>query len=263
MRHLVMAIAVLILAIPARPAHGAGSSPPQTVMPGAATVPGIHVTPAQAHPAAPPPPPAPPPSRSAGPPIVYPFPPLMSPPAGGLTPPAGGTTSRFSPRAPNRTRSSRYGQFGSPFYAPFVSGYPAAADAEAATPAAPVAAETGFLRLAVTPTAAQVFIDSFYAGTVADIDAQRVLTLDAGPHRIEIRAPQYQTLTVDVRIVPREIVTYRGALEVARPPVPATRAVSSSPMYLIPNCYVGNVPPRPGRLPAGCDIKQVQVLGPK
>ncbi len=32
-------------------------------------------------------------------------------------------------------------------------------------------------------------------------------------------------------------------------------------MYLIPNCYLGNVPPRPSRLPSGCDITRVQVLG--
>jgi hypothetical protein len=34
-------------------------------------------------------------------------------------------------------------------------------------------------------------------------------------------------------------------------------------MYLIPNCYLGNVPPRANRLSPGCDIKQVQVLGAK
>jgi hypothetical protein len=34
-------------------------------------------------------------------------------------------------------------------------------------------------------------------------------------------------------------------------------------MYVIPNCYIGNVPPRASRLPAGCDIKQVQILRAK
>jgi hypothetical protein len=268
MRHLVMAIAVLISAtVPARPVHGAGSSPQQSVTPGAATAPGIHVTPsAQAHPTAPPPPPAPTPSQSAGPPIVYPFPPLMSPPAGGLIRPSGQMDPRFSPRTPNRARAPRSGQFGSPFfYGPFASGYSTVEDAAIAAPSPPVAAPTGLLRLSVTPASAQVFIDSYYVGTVADLEAQRALTLPAGPHRIEIRAPYYQPLIVDVRITPYEIVTYRAALERARPePSAAPRpAVSSGPMYLIPNCYVGNVPPRPGRLPAGCDIKQVQVLGPK
>jgi len=30
-------------------------------------------------------------------------------------------------------------------------------------------------------------------------------------------------------------------------------------MYVIPNCYAGNIPPRADRLPAGCDIKNLRV----
>jgi hypothetical protein len=198
---------------------------------------------------------------------VFPFSPIMSPPAGGLTPPSGRLEDpRFSARTGKRTHAPRSGQFGSPFYAaPFVSGYSAVEEAAIATPSPAVAAPTGLLRLSVTPASAQVFIDSYFVGTVADLEAQRALTLRAGPHRMEIRAPQYQTLTVDLLITPYEIVTYRGALEPARPAPPAAPgpAASSGPMYLIPNCYVGNVPPRPSRLPAGCDITKVQVLGSK
>lgn len=40
-------------------------------------------------------------------------------------------------------------------------------------------------------------------------------------------------------------------------------AASAGPMYVIPNCYLGNVPPRQERLPLGCDINHVQVLGSK
>ena len=47
-------------------------------------------------------------------------------------------------------------------------------------------------------------------------------------------------------------------------PIPATPAPpdASAPtvMYVIPNCYAGNVPPRSDRLPPGCDISQVRVL---
>jgi hypothetical protein len=129
----------------------------------------------------------------------------------------------------------------------------------------PVPAEaTGLLRLAVNPNQAQVFVDSYYVGTVEDVNAQRVLELPAGPHRLEFRAPQYQTLTVDVRILPYETVTYRGALEFTRLPVPAPPPSGGPPtvMYVIPKCYLGNLPPRQSRLPAGCDVKQVQVLKP-
>jgi hypothetical protein len=50
-------------------------------------------------------------------------------------------------------------------------------------------------------------------GVVDDFDGifQR-LHLEAGPHRIEIRAPQYETLTFDVRIIVDETTTYRGEL---------------------------------------------------
>ena len=259
MRHLVLALAfVLVAAIP--PARGDQSADSQwnQIQRGVAGLP--HTVTPQTPP--PPPAPPPPPPRVVAPPITYPFPPLMSPPAGGLTP-------RFGEGVPFRTHPSRFGAFGygSPFYPPFVTGYSApmdTVDASRARPAAPAPA-TGLLRLVVTPLSAQVFIDSYYVGTVEDINAQNVLQLEAGPHRIEIRAPQYQTLTVDVRVLPYETVTYRAALELVRSaPAPSSAPpAATTTMYVIPNCYVGNIPPRANRLPSGCDIKQVQVLAPK
>ena len=180
-----------------------------------------------------------------------------------MPPPAGGLTPRFGEGPPFRTRRPSFPS-GSGAYAPFVFGYPDVADVEprrnyrapAATPS------TGLLRLAVTPSSAQVFADSYYVGTVEDVNAQRVLELEAGPHRLEIRAAQYQTLTVDVRILPLETVTYRGALEPRRAPAPPPAAAPPTVMYVIPNCFLGNLPPRQSRLPSGCDIKQVQVHKP-
>jgi len=188
-----------------------------------------------------------------------------------MPPPAGGLLPRVGEGTPFRTFTPRFnpaGPGGSPFYSPFMLGYGYpdesgfARKRERIAPAPPA---TGLLRLSVTPLSAQVFVDSLYVGTVADINAQNVLQLDAGPHRIEIRAPEYQTLTFDVRILPYETVTYRGALEAIRLAAPAAPAAAgpATRMYVIPNCYVGNIPPRPNRLPAGCDIKQVQVLGPR
>jgi hypothetical protein len=204
----------------------------------------------------PPPPPPPTSPTTVAPPITYPFPPLMQPPAGGLTP-------RFGEGPPFRTRRQSFPSGYGGGYAPFIFGYPETADVESRRSSRAPAPSTGLLRLAVTPTSAQVFVDSYYVGTVDDVNTQRVLELEAGPHRLEIRAPQYQTLTVDVRILPLETVTYRGALEpvrVAPPPSPATGPPTV--MYVIPKCYLGNLPPRQSRLPSGCDIKQVQVLKP-
>ena len=181
-----------------------------------------------------------------------------------MTPPAGGLTPRAGEGVPFHTRRPFVGS-GSTAYAPFIFGYPEStygqSRPEVRTPPA-----TGLLRLAVTPSSAQVFVDSYYAGTVDDVNAQRVLELEAGPHRLELRAPQYQTLTVDIRITALETITYRGALEPTRAaaaPAPAAAAPRvPTVMYMIPNCYLGNLPPRQSRLPSGCDAKQVQVIKP-
>ena len=182
-----------------------------------------------------------------------------------MTPPAGGLLPRAGEGVPFRTRPPRAGYSGSYFFPPL--GYAEVTDTVETSRsrlAAPVPT-TGLLRLSVTPLSAEVFIDSLYVGTVADINARNVLELPEGPHRIEIRAPQYQSVTVDVRITPYETVTYRASLELLRLPTaaPPPAPGPATTMYVIPNCYLGNVPPRPNRLPSGCDVKQVQVIGPK
>ena len=57
-------------------------------------------------------------------------------------------------------------------------------------------------------------MDSYYVGVVDDFDGvfQR-LRLDAGPHRIEMRLPEHQTLSVDVMIQPDLTITYHGELK--------------------------------------------------
>lgn len=72
----------------------------------------------------------------------------------------------------------------------------------------------GSLHLKMTPRGAEVYVDGYYAGVVDDFDGifQR-LHLDAGPHRIEVRAPGYEPLMLDVRIDPDRTTTYRGNLK--------------------------------------------------
>jgi hypothetical protein len=211
---------------------------------------------------APPQAPAPPPT--APPPIIYPFAPLMPPPPGGLTPPAGGLPPQVHPSFRQQRRNPLFLPFGSG-YGPYGYGYGDSTTPIDRMPTAPAPPQTGLLRLMVTPASAQVFVDSYYVGTIADIEAQRVLQLEAGPHRVEFRAPQYRTLTVDVRVQALETVTYRGALEPDRPQAPPTLSPAAPPtvMYVIPNCYLGNLPPRQTRLPSGCSAKNVQVLKPQ
>ncbi len=73
--------------------------------------------------------------------------------------------------------------------------------------------DDGALRLKVKPREASVYVDGYYAGVVDDFDGvfQR-LHLSSGPHLIEIRQPQHEPLSFDVRIDPDQTVTYRGEL---------------------------------------------------
>jgi hypothetical protein len=74
--------------------------------------------------------------------------------------------------------------------------------------------EQASLRLKIKPRDATVYVDGYAAGIVDEFDGvfQR-LHLDAGPHRIEIRAPGYETLTFDVRLDPDHTTTYTGELK--------------------------------------------------
>ena len=76
------------------------------------------------------------------------------------------------------------------------------------------AGPTGALRLKVKPNDAEVYVDGYFAGIVDNFDGHfQHLTLTAGPHRVEVRAPGYQPLTFDVAIQPRHTTEYRGALQ--------------------------------------------------
>ena len=75
--------------------------------------------------------------------------------------------------------------------------------------------DTGFLRLEVEPAALlQIYVDGVFVGTPADLGDE--LELRSGAHRIEIRAPGYESLTFDVRIEVDRGITYRGELNADR-----------------------------------------------
>jgi hypothetical protein len=72
----------------------------------------------------------------------------------------------------------------------------------------------GSLRLKVKPRDAQVYVNGYYVGPVDDFDGvfQR-LHLPSGPHRIEVRAPGYETLVFDVLIRFDQTTTFEGELQ--------------------------------------------------
>ena len=79
-------------------------------------------------------------------------------------------------------------------------------------PAAPSA--SGNLRLQVEPSTAQAYVDGFYVGVVQDVDRSSAgLNLAAGWHRLEFRAPGYETLAVNVTVVANGTLDYLGNLK--------------------------------------------------
>ena len=71
----------------------------------------------------------------------------------------------------------------------------------------------GSVRLKIKPREGQVYVDGFFVGTVDDFDGTfQKLNIDAGGHRIEIKAPGHETISFEVLITPNETVTYKGEL---------------------------------------------------
>ena len=77
----------------------------------------------------------------------------------------------------------------------------------------PGASAYGGIALEITPSDADVYVDGQYAGRVEDFDGTtQPLTLTSGTHRIDLSAPGYETMTVDVGIQPGQVIPYRGDL---------------------------------------------------
>ena len=59
-----------------------------------------------------------------------------------------------------------------------------------------------------------MYVDGYFAGHVDDFDGIfQSLTLEEGPHKIEIVAPGFETLDIDIRILPGRKITYKGELK--------------------------------------------------
>jgi hypothetical protein len=83
----------------------------------------------------------------------------------------------------------------------------------------PAGAVTGGLRLEVTPKTAEVYVDGAYAGSVDDFDGHfQHLDLTPGGHRIEVRQPGFQPLTIDPYIQPDHTTDFKAALTPAAQP---------------------------------------------
>jgi hypothetical protein len=165
----------------------------------------------------------------------------------------------------HRNNSPRFygGGFYVPFYAWPVYGVPAVAETyvqsapfpEQVVPEPPVSG--GRLVLDVQPGTAQVFADGYYVGASSDLTAPTGgLVLETGPHKIDLVMPDHEPVTFNVRIASNQFLTYRQVLKpIAAQPFAAAPSARSAPatFYLIPGCYMGNVPPKDANLRPGCD----------
>lgn len=78
----------------------------------------------------------------------------------------------------------------------------------------PTSTQYGGVSLEISPSDASVYVDGSYAGIVEDFDGtQNTLTLAYGRHRLEISAPGYEPMTIDVDVVPGQILPYQGSLQ--------------------------------------------------
>ena len=95
------------------------------------------------------------------------------------------------------------------YYDPWYGGYPSYPQTTYSS-----YTDDGALRLKIKPRNAEVYVDGFFVGVVDDFDGifQR-LHLETGAHRIEVRAPGYEPLALDVRITPEHTTTYQGELK--------------------------------------------------
>ncbi len=75
-------------------------------------------------------------------------------------------------------------------------------------------ASAGSIKLKVKPKDAEVYVDGTYFGHVDDYNgAFQHLDLRSGTHRLEIRAAGYESITVELRVLPGKSITYNGDLK--------------------------------------------------
>jgi hypothetical protein len=74
----------------------------------------------------------------------------------------------------------------------------------------------GGLRIDLPQRNAEVYVDGYFVGTVDNFDGRaQQANLDVGPHQIEVRAPDFETIHFSVNIEPGRTITYRGSMREA------------------------------------------------
>lgn len=135
----------------------------------------------------------------------------------------------------------------------------------------PSKAGAGQMILVVEPAVdGQVFVDGVYVGTsdaFGNTGGQPV-ALAAGTHVVQVLAAGYDAVQAGVGIVAGRATTYRAQMKASAaaadaPPAAAPETGRARMRgYVIPGCYLGNVPPREATLPPGCDPDRAVTIQP-
>ncbi len=73
---------------------------------------------------------------------------------------------------------------------------------------------SGGVSFEISLSDAVIMIDGAYVGIASTFSpAAEPLTLAPGTHRIEVRAPGYQSMAYDVNVIPGQVVPYQGTLQ--------------------------------------------------
>lgn len=76
----------------------------------------------------------------------------------------------------------------------------------------------GGVRIDLPQRDAEVYVDGYFTGTVDNFDGVlQQANIEAGPHRIEIREPGFETISFDVNVEPGRTITYRASMRPLRP----------------------------------------------
>lgn len=139
------------------------------------------------------------------------FPEIVPPLRGQLVP----VPRPISPPLPPHTRLPfRLPWFGLVYFDPYwYWGADGVSDAPLAVAAGDDGRPIGGLQLDVEPRRAMVYVDGRLAGFVEQFSGYyKHLDLPAGPHRIELVAPDFDPLVVDLAVSPGRTTTYRTSL---------------------------------------------------
>ncbi len=74
--------------------------------------------------------------------------------------------------------------------------------------------DMGGFSFEVSPSASKIYVDGEYVGTVGEFTPRsQPLGVQAGHHRVEIRAEGYRTMQFDADVVAGQVLPYQGALQ--------------------------------------------------